>query len=178
MNLFFTYLPDWFGGIAISGVLLAIIGSTAGQALGIGTMISRDFVGNLFKISSGETILKANRITLVVVTLIFSTLAYLYLNSTVLYWNFFSFLLRSGGVFVPLTLAIFRPGWLSPPWALASIIISTSFAIVAKLLFNASQPLFLALGISLAIVAVGIVVSGKSYRAQYLAAQPATEKQA
>ncbi len=177
-TFFFTYLPDWFGGIAISGVLLAIIGSTAGQALGIGTMISRDFVGNLFKISSSESILRANRTTLVAVTIIFSTLAYIYLNSTVLYWNFFSFLLRGGGVFVPLTLAIFKPGWLSPPWALASIIISTTVAIVAKLVFNVSQPLFLALGISLIIVLLGIVLSGKSYRAHYLSTLPVQDKQA
>ncbi len=172
---FFKYLPDWFGGIAISGVLLAIIGSTAGQALGIGTMISRDFVGNVFKIKDNETILKANRITLLCVTCIFSVLAYTYLTSTVLYWNFFSFLLRGGGVFVPITLAIFKPGWLSPPWALASIIISTASAIIAKLAFDVAQPLFLALGISLAIIVVGILVSGKSYNSSY---QPRTAREA
>lgn len=170
-TFFFTYLPDWFGGIAISGVLLAIIGSTAGQALGIGTMISRDFVGNVFKVSSSQGILMANRVTLVIVTSIFSILAYTYLNSTVLYWNFFSFLLRGGGVFVPLTLAIFKPGWLSPFWALTSIICSTAAAVIAKLAFDVSQPLFLALGISLTIVMLGIIVSGKSHRAAHLKMQ-------
>lgn len=172
---FFTYLPEWFGGIAISGVLLAIIGSTAGQALGIGTMISRDFVGNVFKITSSESILKANKITILIVTAIFSIIAYTYLNSTVLYWNFFSFLLRGGGVFVPLTLAIFKPGWLSPTWALISIIVSTASAIIAKLAFDVSQPLFLALGISLGIVLVGIIISGKTHRASYLANKAAEQ---
>lgn len=172
-TFFFTYLPDWFGGIAVSGVLLAIIGSTAGQALGISTMISRDFVGNIFKITSGSTIFKANRITLVIVTVIFSTLAYTYFNSTVLYWNFFSFLLRGGGVFVPLTLAIFKPGWLSPTWAMVSIVVSTSAAIIAKLAFDVSQPLFLALGISLGIVLVGIIISGSNYRTSYMQKQTA-----
>lgn len=152
-------------------MLLAIIGSTAGQALGIGTMISRDFVGNVFKVSSSQGILMANRVTLVIVTSIFSILAYTYLNSTVLYWNFFSFLLRGGGVFVPLTLAIFKPGWLSPFWALTSIICSTAAAVIAKLAFDVSQPLFLALGISLTIVMLGIIVSGKSHRAAHLKMQ-------
>lgn len=46
---------------------------------------------------------------------------------------------------------------------------------VAKLAFNVGQPLFLALGISLAIVALGIVVSGKSYRAGYINAQAAKQ---
>lgn len=166
---FFTYLPDWFGGLAIAGVLLAIIGSTAGQTLGIGTMISRDFVGNLFKISKSETILKTNRTVVLCVTILVSFIAYTYINSTVLYWNFFSFLLRGGGVFVPLTLAIFKPGWLSPNWALLSIITSTAAAIIARLMFDITfSPLYLALGISLAIVIIGILVSGKSYHAEYL----------
>lgn len=167
---FFTYLPDWFGGLAIAGVLLAIIGSTAGMSLNVSTMVTRDFVANVFKVDNDRTLLRSSRITIVLFVALEMFVAFNYHDSTVLYWNFFGLLLRSGGVFIPLTLALVKPGWLSPAWSLASMLISTLAVIIGKLVFDVQfHPLALALSISGAIVIIGIAVSGKKYHEEWLA---------
>jgi len=165
---FLTYFPDWLGGIAIAGILLAIIGSTAGMALGIGTLLSRDFVANVFNVTSNDRLILANRITICATMVLGSWVSYINLNATILEWNFMSMILRGAGVFVPLTLAIFMPGWLPPKWAVASIVIATAVPIISQLVLKLSiNPLFLALGVSAAIIITGIMVSGKDYRNKF-----------
>lgn len=169
-TFFLTYFPDWLGGIAIAGILLAIIGSTAGMALGIGTLFSRDFVANVFHVKANQKIMLANRITIFVTMILGSWISYVNLNATILEWNFLSMILRGAGVFVPLSLAVFMPGWVPPKWALASIIIATIVPIISKMVLNLPiNPLYLALGVSAGIIGLGILVSGKSYRETYKA---------
>jgi len=170
-TFFLTYFPDWLGGIAIAGILLAIIGSTAGMALGIGTLFSRDFVANVFNVTANEKIILANRITIFSTMILGAWISYVNLNATILEWNFLSMILRGAGVFVPLTLAIFMPGWVPPKWAFASIVVATITPIISKMVLNLpTNPLYLALGVSVLIIGIGIFVSGKDYRKSYKAA--------
>lgn len=167
-TFFLTYFPDWLGGVAVAGILLAIIGSTAGMALGIGTLLSRDFFANLFHVTANEKIMLVNRITIFATMIIGSWVSYINLNATILEFNFLSMILRGAGVFVPLTLAVFKPGLVPPKWALASIVIATICPIISKMVLNLPiNPLYLALGISAAIIGIGILVSGKEYREHY-----------
>jgi SSS family solute:Na+ symporter len=155
---FLTYFPDVLGGVAIAGILLAIIGSNAGLALGIGTLISRDLIASIFNVTDDKKIIKANRIAIVLTTICSSVISYINLNAIILEWNFMAMILRGAGIFVPLTLAIFKPGLLPPKWALASIIISTGAAGCSKFVFNFSpDPLYLALVLSASIITIGIM---------------------
>lgn len=49
-----TYLPEWLGGVGIAGLLISSLGSIAGLALGIGTMISRDIFYKMLGMQDGQ----------------------------------------------------------------------------------------------------------------------------
>lgn len=151
------YQPVWLGGIGLAGILLSLIGSIAGLALGIGTMISRDICNELLCVKRNAAILWINRIAALAVILLAVYIALLNLNSQVLIWSYISMALRGGGVFLPLTLAIFAPGRLSKKWALFSMIASTLVAIAFPMaLHTAANPLFIGLAVSAVMIGAGL----------------------
>ena len=86
-------------------------------------------------------------------------------------------ILRGAGVFVPLSLAVFKPGWLSPKWAFASIFCGTLLPIISKMALHLTiNPLYLGLGSSALIILIGIAVSGKAFRKAYLSKQAEGQK--
>ena len=163
-TFFLGYFPDWLGGIAIAGILLAIISSTAGMALAIGTLFASDFIGNLLHVTSNKKILLTNRLTILITMVVGTYFSYLYLNVTILELNFLSMILRGAGVFVPLSLAVFKPGWLTPKWAFASICCGTLLPIISKMVLHLTiNPLYLGLGSSALLIVIGVAVSGKAF---------------
>ena len=105
-----TYLPDWLGGIGLAAVLLSALGSIAGLALGIGTMLSRDIIQNLWRSATAVNLLWASRLSVLAVTLCAIIFVFFHLDSSVLEWNYLSMALRGSGIFLPLTFCIFFPG--------------------------------------------------------------------
>jgi solute:Na+ symporter, SSS family len=153
------YQPAWLGGIGLAGILLSLVGSIAGLALGIGTMISKDICAELLQIKTGTTILWINRLTILFVMFIASFIAIINLKSQVLLWNYMSMALRGGGVFLPLTLAIFSPGRLTKGWAVFSMILSTVVSIAASVIFHLSiDPLFIGITVSAVVIMLGVVL--------------------
>jgi len=156
------YQPAWLGGIGIAGIMLSLIGSIAGLALGIGTMVSRDICYELLNIRKTENIMWVNRSTVVIVTFAACFIAILNLQSNVLDWNYMSMALRGGGIFIPLTLAIFLPGLLTPRWAVASMIASTIAGIAGKTLLHLTiSPLFVGIGVSAGLIIIGMILKSK-----------------
>jgi SSS family solute:Na+ symporter len=153
------YQPAWLGGIGLAGLMLSIVGSVAGLALGIGTMVSKDICYELLNIKASKNILWINRFTILFITGLSSYIALLNLDSQILFWNYLSMALRGGGVFLPLTLAIFAPDRLSPGWAVSSMILSTVTSIVAASLWNLPiDPLFVGLAVSGITILIGLAV--------------------
>ena len=105
--------PAWFGGIALVGILLSIVDSIAGLALGVGTMMSRDIGRGVLHVTSGSRLLLINRVTVLVVTCLALVIALINADTFVLDWNYMSMTFRAAGVLIPLTLAIFWPRRLS-----------------------------------------------------------------
>ncbi|MBP1764479.1 MAG: sss: transporter, solute:sodium symporter family [Firmicutes bacterium] len=152
------YQPAWLGGIGLAGILLSLIGSIAGLALGIGTMVSKDLCDELLHIRSGNTVLWVNRITILAVTFIAAFISILNLKSQVLLWNYLSMALRGGGVFLPLTLAIFAPGRLKKGWAVSSMVLSTVASIAAATVWHLPiDPLYIGLCVSAVLILAGFV---------------------
>jgi SSS family solute:Na+ symporter len=152
------YQPAWLGGIGIAGILLSLIGSIAGLALGIGTMVSKDICYELLNIRTSKTVLWVNRITVLLVTFIASFIAILNLESQVLFWNYMSMALRGGGVFLSLKIAIFAPGRLTKGWAVSSMVLSTVASIAAATILHLPiDPLFIGIAVSAVIIIVGVV---------------------
>ena len=79
-------------------------------------------------------------------------------GSMILEWSFVSMGLRGAGTFFPFVLAVLKPGFLSPPWALASSI----GGLVGMLLWAAAglpqDPLFAGLAVSALCVAAGVAL--------------------
>ena len=162
------YQPVWLGGIGLAGILLSLIGSIAGLALGIGTMISKDICAELLQIRTSKTILWINRVTILSVMFISSLIAILNLESQVLFWNYMSMALRGGGVFLPLTLAIFAPGRLTKGWAVSSMILSTAASIVTATVFHLLiDPLFIGIMVSAAVIMLGLVLETHRHESDF-----------
>jgi len=155
------YVPAWLGGIALGGILFSVVGSIAGLALGIGTMMAKDIAGGILHVTEGRWLLLINRLTVVVVTCLAMVIALANADTLVFNWNYLSMALRGGGIFIPLTLAIFWPRRLSGGWAVLSMAVSTASAIIGRLVLRLPiNPLFVGLSASLLIVCLGLMVSG------------------
>ena len=104
-----TYLPDWLGGIGLAALLLSALGSIAGLALGIGTMISRDIISKLWRSATAVNLLWASRFSVLLAAAAAIVFVFFHLDSSVLEWNYLSMALRGSGIFLPLTFCVFFP---------------------------------------------------------------------
>lgn len=146
-------LPEWLGGAAITALLLSSLGSVAGLALGVGTMISRDICGEIFGCRGAERLLWLNRACIVLVTLGATLFVFGNMQSLVLEWNFLSMALRGAGIFVPLTMAIFYPGRLPQKAAVYSMLAGVAASVLGNFIYPGQNiPLFSGLAASLAVI--------------------------
>ena len=140
--------PVWLGGIALGGLILSLVGSIGGLSLGIGTMLTRDIIGKIWKIPEKKNLMVLR--SLVVAVMAFAAcIALCNMESQVLFWNYMSMALRGCGVFLPLTAAIFAVGKISNNGVFYSMLISTLVPLLWTILGNPPiSPLFIGLGIS------------------------------
>lgn len=143
-------------GIALGGILLSLVSSIGGLALGMGTMLSRDIAGAVFRIKNDRTLLHITRASVVAILAGAGLFALYHLDSQVLFWNYLSMALRGGGILLPMSIAIFWPGHIAPKWGLASIIVSTAAAVLtATVLPLPINPVFVGLAVSALLLVVG-----------------------
>ena len=150
-----NYQPVLLGSIAMGGIVLSLIGSIGGLSLGIATMLSRDIVCRAFKITSVNKQLLIARLLLLVVIACSAIIAIANADSQILFWNYLSMALRGGGIFLPLTIAVFSPHAIEPHWAVASMFLSTGSAIAAAIIGSPIHPLFIGLTVSLLLLIPG-----------------------
>ncbi|MDR3565520.1 MAG: sodium:solute symporter family protein [Negativicutes bacterium] len=157
------YLPPWFGGIAMATLLLAAVGSSAGLALGVGTMLSRDILQAASRKLHDGTALWLNRGVVLVVTLLAAVVTFGNLKSLVLEWNFLSMGLRGAGIFLPLTAAVFWPGRFDRRIAVWSMAAGAGVALLWKGFFpQGIDPLYAGLIASALLLAAGYRRGGTS----------------
>ncbi|MGM9539656.1 sodium:solute symporter family protein [Anaerovibrio sp.] len=148
--------PVWLAGIALGGIMLSLVGSIGGLALGIGTMLTRDIIGRAVELGNGKKLLYTLRGVVLAVMASACLIAIINLDSQVLFWSFLSMSMRGCGVFLPLTFAIFCPRSIAKKWAFASIIVSTVVTIALGLLAELPvDPLYIGLAISAVMMFVG-----------------------
>ena len=152
------HLPPWIGGVALGGVMLSIVGSIGGLSLGVGTMIANDILARAFSVTDEGK--KLRLVRFVVLGVVVCACAYAIANpeAQVLILNYISMALRGGGIFLPLTLAVFRPKCVSPRWALLSMVVSTAVAVLfSTVLTPPVNPLFIGLAVSVVLLASGFL---------------------
>lgn len=151
-----NYVPVLIGGLAMSGIILSLLGSIGGLSLGIGTMISHDILSPLLKITDDKKLLRLTKLTVLAVMILASLIAIMNRGTEILFWNYLSMGLRGGGIFLPLTLAVFWPGHLNADWAVFSMTGSTIAAITAALAKFPFDPLFIGLAVSFLLILPGL----------------------
>ena len=157
-----TYLPDWLGGIGLAALLLSALGSIAGLALGIGTMISRDIISKLWRSATAVNLLWASRFSVLLAAAAAIVFVFFHLESSVLEWNYLSMALRGSGIFLPLTFCVFFPHRVRASMGVAAM----GAGIFAALLWKYISPwqinsLFPALVYNLIFLAIGLYWGNK-----------------
>lgn len=148
--------PVWLAGIALGGIMLSLVGSIGGLALGVGTMLTRDVIGRAVELGSGRRLLYTLRGVVLAVMAAACLIAIANLDSQVLFWSFLSMSMRGCGVFLPLTFAVFSPRSVAKKWAFASIVVSTIVPILLGLWADLPvEPLYIGLLISAAMMLIG-----------------------
>ena len=148
-----TYAPAWVGGAALAALLLSVIGSIAGLALGIGSMFSGDILRDLARVQNEKSLLWTSRGTVLVVSLFAAVFVLHNLDTLVMDWNFLSMALRGTGIFVPLTFAVLGPGLIGCRVAIGSMLAGLAAALACLLFFpGCGNPLLPGLGSSFAVI--------------------------
>ena len=150
------------GGLAMGGIILSLVGGIGGLSLGIGTMLAKDMVAPIAKITKDGQLLVLTKIMVLAVMGLACAISVMNRGSEVLFWNYMSMSLRGGGIFLPLSLAVFCPGHLKPMWAVISMIGSTVASLVDILFIHLPiDPLFVGLAVSAILVLPGLTMKKK-----------------
>ena len=155
--------PPIVAGIIMATLLVALVGTGAGLALGMSSMISNDIYKVYFnKNANDKTLLKATRI---IIALILGTAALFTtgnMGSLILGWSFMSMGLRGAVSFAPMCVALFFPGRVNKKFALGAIIAGPVFVLIGKFILPSFiDPLFLGVGVSILIMLVGYFANKK-----------------
>ncbi len=104
-----TYLPPWIGGLGIAVVMLSSLSSIGGLALGIGTLVARNVIGEIYKNFSAKALLQISRLCVFITAVGAIVFVFFHLDSSVLAWNYLSMALRGSAVFLPMTYCVLFP---------------------------------------------------------------------
>lgn len=151
-------IPAWLGGLAMGTIVLTLISSSAAQALAIGTLLSRDFGGELLHLRREKLLLFLNRLGICLALGAVCAYCLAHLNASVLTWNYLSMSLRGGGILLPLTLAVLTRGRIARHIPrgriLAAMLLPTAVTLLSALLSD-TPPAALPLLLSAAILTLG-----------------------
>lgn len=150
-------------GVILGTLFVAVIGTGAGLALGISSMLNNDIVKRVTRrFDDPGKALILSRVWIVVVLAAACALSTGNLGDTILKFSFMSMGLRGTVIFVPLICALWLPGRVPKKFAVASIVISP----IVTLLFGAADilpfdSLFVGILVSAVIMAIGFAFGGR-----------------
>jgi len=154
------YLPGIPGGIILATLLIAIVGTGAGLALGIASMLGGDIYRTLRPRAADRELLLVSRGIIAAVLLLAAWFSFSEAGSLILGWSFLSMGLRGAVAFAPMCFALFSRHPLPRPFAAAAMIAGPLLVILGfKLLPAHIDPLFLGMACALVICLLGLPFS-------------------
>ena len=153
-----AHMPPLLSGIVLGALFVAILGTGAGLALGISTILNNDIVKKLTRRFDDQRRADAlGKVWIVAVLAAAGLLSTGALGDTILRFAFMSMGLRGAVVFTPLLCALWLPGRVPRGYALASIIVSPILVLIFGLwrVFPFDS-LFVGMLASLVIMGVGL----------------------
>lgn len=157
-----AHVPPLLAGIILGGLFVAVVGTGAGLALGISTILNNDIVKRLTrKFDDPQKASALSKVWIVVVLAAAGLLSTGGLGDTILQFAFMSMGLRGAVVFVPLLCALWLPGRVDSRYAVLSIAVSPILVLVFGLLdVLPFDPLFIGVLASLLIMGRGLCFRG------------------
>ena len=161
------FLPGLPAGMVLATLLIAVVGTGAGLALGISSIVSKDILPNLRRFGSwpdrAAGSLTFNRGCIVVVLLLACCLSTGALGDVILNFAFMSMGLRGAVIFVPLTCALWLSGKIDRFWMTAAILVGPLLVLICGLLPGLEiDPLFPGILASAVLAAIGFLKGRKS----------------
>lgn len=152
-------IPALFAGIILATLLVALVGTGAGIALGLSSMICNDiYKVYINKNPDDKKMLTATRLVIVAILVGAALFTMGNMGSLILGWSFMSMGLRGAVAFGPLCTALFLPGKIPSRYAFTAMIVGPILVLVGKLwLPPIMDSLFLGVGGSLLVLAVGFI---------------------
>jgi solute:Na+ symporter, SSS family len=156
LPLFLTqYLHPTLAGIAFAALLITVVGTAAGLAMGVGTTLYVDVVSKLKKTQQHE-LLMMRLLTLGALVASFCILLF-NLDSAIMKWSFLSMGLRGATLCLPLLLAIFLRERTTAWGGALSIYTAPAAVIIAGICSSPLPPLYVGLAVSLAAILAGFI---------------------
>ena len=151
-------LPALPAGIVLATLLVTLVGTGAGLALGIGSMFCRDVYKVYVRPNADERHqLIFTRCVIIGILLLASLLSRGNVGSLIISWSFLSMGLRGAVAFFPLCTALFLPGRVTERWILAGMLLGPTITIISKFFITGIDPLFPGMAVSLMMIIGGLM---------------------
>lgn len=155
-----AHMPPVLAGIVLGTLFIASVGTGAGLALGIATMLNNDVVKRLT--NKWDSLIEKGlleKVWIVAVMAVACALSCGPLGDMILQFAFMSMGLRAAVVFCPLCGALFLKGRIPPKFAMCSIVTGPLVVLVGNLVKTPFDPLILGI-----LVCMGIMIAGLAGR--------------
>ncbi len=159
-------LPPLFGGVVLGALFIASVGTGAGLALGISTILTNDVVKKFTRAFDDPA--KADLLSKALIVVVLAGACLLSmgdLGDIIMNFSFLSMGLRGAVIFVPMTCALYAKGRVAAPWALASVVAGPIAVIAGNVAGAPFDPLFIGIAVNLIIMGVGMAMGTGERRA-------------
>ncbi|NLM72140.1 MAG: sodium:solute symporter family protein [Synergistaceae bacterium] len=159
-----TYFHPMIGGLLWSGIMITVLGTAVGGAIGVSTNFVQDVLLKT-KLAAGfddAKVLSAGRIAVLIVVFAGSATACASHGALILQWSYLGMGLRAAGILWLLFAAVFRPGRLSHGWGFAAGAGGLIGTALGGLFWKGLDPLFPGLALSGLIALAGLALSRKA----------------
>lgn len=152
-------MPPLLGGAILATLLLALVGTGSGMALGFGTIMVKDIYKKFVnKNLDNKKELAVNRAFIVLSFIISAVITSGSLKSSILTWGFMATGLRGVVLLFPMLGAIFFKDRVQSKFAVASSILGIASYFSGELFLNLSfDPIFIGVGVSFLVFMAGAV---------------------
>lgn len=150
------YMPPAFAGVIIATLMIAVVGTGSGMALGFGTIFTNDiYIRFINKNADSKKQLLVTRVIIIISLIVSVIFTNGNLKSAILTWGFMSMGLRAVVLLVPMCMALYKPGSVHKNYAIASSCLGLIAMMSGNMIDLPFDALFLGLGVSLIIMMLG-----------------------
>jgi SSS family solute:Na+ symporter len=163
-------MPDLLAGVILGTLFIAVVGTGAGLALGISSILNYDLIKQFtHRFDSPRANGALSKALIVAILLLACFLSAGNIGDVILNFSFMSMGLRGAVVFAPLCAALWLPGKIPRSYAMAAIITGPTIVLVFNTVFPLSfDPLIIGITAAVLIMAAGYL-QGKNRRLQEVA---------